>query len=405
MNRWNTLTLAPHRVHFLAGMTSLLVASAWWAVHLLARYTGTPLAALDLRVAPIWAHGFLMLFVVLPTFLFGFLFTTFPRWMNGPAVPRAYYVSSATLLGLATPAWLAGVHFGLVLQLLAAGLATAGLVTGLVALLRVLIDAQQVVSHAVVASTALAVGVVAVAGFGYGLWDANDFALHFAVRAALWGFLLPVFFAVCHRMIPFFSQNAISDYVAWRPLWMLVAVVGLAYTRLLLGTAGALDSLVIADAALLLLTATCAIRWTTSGARGNPLLWTLYAGFAWLPVAMALQTARDAGFALTGEWSLGRAPIHALGIGYFGGMLVAMVTRVTMGHSGRALAMDRVTLACFLGVQFAAIARVCSEVVMAPEAIRDFLLGSMLAWLLAFGVWTARHGGIYLSPRSDGKTG
>ena len=405
MNRWNTLTLAPHRVHFLAGMTSLLVASTWWAVHLFARYTGTPLAALDLRLAPIWAHSFLMLFVVLPTFLFGFLFTTFPRWMNGPAVPRARYVSTATLLGLATPAWLAGVHFGLVPQLVAAALATAGLLTGLVALLRVLMDAQQVVSHGIVASTALAVGVVAAAGFGYGLWDANDFVLHFAVRTALWGCLLPVFFAVCHRMIPFFSQNAVSGYVAWRPLWILVAVVGLAYTRLLLGTAGALDSLVVADAALLLLTATCAIRWTSLRARGNPLLWTLYAGFAWLPVAMALQTARDAGFALTGEWPLGRAPIHALGIGFFGGMLVAMVTRVTMGHSGRALAMDRVTLACFLGVQFAAVARVCGEIVTAPEAIRDFLLGSMLLWLIAFGVWTARHGGIYLSPRSDGKPG
>jgi uncharacterized protein involved in response to NO len=405
MNRWKILTLSPHRLHFFCGMTSLLVASAWWAVHLVARYTGTPLAALELRLAPIWAHSFLMLFAVLPTFMFGFLFTTFPRWMNGPAVPRASYVATAVLLGLATPVWLTGVHFGLSLQLAAAALATAGLAVGLVALLRVLIDAQQVVAHGVVASTALAVGVVAAAGFGYGLWDANDFALHFAVRAALWGFLLPVFFAVCHRMIPFFSQNAISGYVAWRPRWMLVAVVVLAYARLLLGTAGALDLLVIADAALLLLVATCALRWTSPGARGNPLLWTLYAGFAWLPVAMALQTARDAGFALTGQWPLGRAPIHALGIGFFGSMLVAMVTRVTMGHSGRALAMDRATLWCFVGVQLAAVARVCSEVVTAPEAIRDSLLGSMLAWLLAFGVWSGRHGGIYLSPRSDGRPG
>jgi uncharacterized protein involved in response to NO len=120
---------------------------------------------------------------------------------------------------------------------------------------------------------------------------------------------------------------------------------------------------------------------------------------------MALQTARDTGFALTGEWPLGRAPIHALGIGFFGGMLVAMVTRVTLGHSGRALAMDRVTLACALGVQFAAVARILSEVATAPDTIRNFLLGSMLAWLAAFGVWTARHGGIYLAPRSDGKPG
>jgi uncharacterized protein involved in response to NO len=405
MSRWKTVTLAPHRLHFLVGMASLLVASAWWAVHLLARYTGTPPAALDLEVAPIWAHSFLMLFTVLPSFVFGFLFTTFPRWMNGPAVPRASCVATATLLALATLTWLAGIHAGLELQLLAVGLAAAGLVTGLVALLRVLIDAEQVVSHALVAITGLAVGVVTVAGFGYGLWDGNDFALHFAVRAALWGFLLPVFFAVCHRMIPFFSQNAIPGYVAWRPLWVLVAVTTLAYARLLLGTAGALRSLVLVDGALLLLTATCAIRWTSLHARGNPLLWTLYAGFAWLPVAMALQTARDAGFVLTGEWPLGRAPIHALGIGYFGGMLVAMVTRVTLGHSGRALRMDRVTLACFLGVQLAALARVAGEVVTAPEAIRDLLLGSMLVWLLAFGVWTARHGGIYLAPRSDGKPG
>ncbi len=405
MNRWKTLTLAPHRLHFFGGMASLLLASGWWAVHLVARYTGTPIWALDLQVAPIWAHGFLMLFVVLPSFMFGFLFTTFPRWMNGPAVPRTFYVPASVLLLSATLAWLAGTHFGLALQLLAVALAAAGLLTGLVALLRVLVDSQQLVSHAVVASIAIAVGTVSVAGFGYGLAEANDFALHFAVRAALWGFLLPVFFAVCHRMIPFFSQNAIPGYVAWRPLWMLIAVVALAYTRLLLGTAGTFDWLPVADVALVLLTATCAIRWTSFGARGNPLLWTLYAGVAWLPVAMVLQATRDAGFVLTGTWLLGRAPIHALGIGFFGSMLVAMVTRVTMGHSGRPLAMNRTTLACFVGVQAAAVMRVFSEVVAAPDAVRNLLLGSMFAWLAAFGTWSALNLGIYLSPRSDGKSG
>jgi uncharacterized protein involved in response to NO len=290
-------------------------------------------------------------------------------------------------------------------QLLAAALCTAALATGLVALLRVLLDAGQVVSHAVVCATALAVGTVALAGFGYGLLDANDFALHFAVRAALWGFLLPVFFAVCHRMVPFFSQNAVPGYVAWRPQWMLVAVVALAYARLLLGTAGALESLAVVDLALAILTATCAVRWTTLRARGNPLLWTLYAGFAWLPIAMALQAARDASFVLTGEWALGRAPIHALGVGFFGSMLVAMVTRVTMGHSGRPLRMDRAALACFVVIQLAACARVASEISAAPGAVRNLLLASAILWLGAFAVWTARHGGIYLTPRADGRPG
>jgi uncharacterized protein involved in response to NO len=374
-------------------------------VHLAARYTGFPLFALDLGVAPIWAHTFLMLFVVFPTFFFGFLFTTFPRWMNGPPVPRGAYVATAALLTLATAAWLVGLHAGPALRLAAIAIALAGLATGLAALQKVLIEAEQVVSHAVVVSIALAVGCVALAGFGWGTWRGNDFALHFAVRSALWGFLLPVFFAVCHRMVPFFSQNAVPGYVAWRPRWMLVAVVALAWARLLLGTVGELGSLAIVDAALVVLTATCAIRWTTLRARGNALLWTLYAAIAWLPVAMALQAARDGYFALTGEWTLGRAPIHALGMGFFGGLLVAMATRVTMGHSGRPLAMDRWALACFLAVQVATVARVAGEIATAPAAIRDLLLGSAILWLLAFGVWAARLSRIYLAPRADGRPG
>jgi uncharacterized protein involved in response to NO len=404
-SRWQSLTAAPHRTLFFCGTLNLIVASGWWLVHLVARYTGVPLFALDLAIAPIWAHSFLVLFTVLPTFIFGFLFTTFPRWMNGPEVPRTACVATAALQVAATLLWLAGVHHGTALQLAGATLSIAALAIGLVALLRVLIDARQVVSHAVVAATGLAVGIVSLAGFGYGLYVASDFVLHFAVRCALWGFLLPVFFAVCHRMIPFFSQNAIAGYVAWRPLWILVAVVGLAYARLLLGTAGALDSLVFLDLALAILTATCAVRWTSFGARGNPLLWTLYAGFAWLPIAMALQAGRDASFALTGQWALGRAPIHALGIGFFGGMLVAMVTRVTMGHSGRPLRMGPAALACFAGVQLAAVARVGSEIATAPAAIHSLLLGSAVLWLLAFGVWAFGHGGIYLAPRADGKPG
>jgi uncharacterized protein involved in response to NO len=403
--RWLVLTAAPHRYAFLCGLASLLAASGWWGLHLLARHTGTPLWALDLAIAPVWAHSFLMLFAVFPTFFLGFLFTTYPRWMNGPLVPRAWYVAAPSLLTAATAAWIVGVHAGPALQLAATGLAVAGLAVALVALLRVLLQADTLVSHAVVTSAAFAVGIVCAAGFGYGLRTADDFALHFAVRAALWGFLLPVFFAVCHRMVPFFSQGVVPGYVPWRPTWVLVAVVGLAWSRLVAGTAGLLGLLPWLDALLFLLTATCVLRWTSTRARGNPLLWTLYAACAWLPVAMLLQLARDASFSLTGAWVLGRAPIHALGMGYFGGLLVAMVTRVTVGHSGRPLAMDRATLVCFVALQAAAAARVASEIATAPATIRWLLLGSLAAWLAACATWAARHAPIYLAPRIDGRPG
>jgi uncharacterized protein involved in response to NO len=399
------LFAAPHRVSFFAGLLALAVATAWWGLHLVARYTGTPSWALVLHPAPIWAHAYLMLFVVFPTVFNGFLFTVFPRWMNGPLVTRFEYLATPALFAAALLSWLLGTFTGTSALLLACVFTAAAMLIALATLIRVLLAADQVVSHAVVVLIAYCVQVVALAGFTYGIATGNDFALHFAVRTSLWGGLLPVFFAVCHRMIPFFSQGVVVGYVPWRPTWVLVGVVALAYARLLLGTVGALALLPIADAALFGLAALCAWRWTTLKARGNALLWTLYAGYAWLPLAALLQLLRDASFALTGEWALGRAPVHALGMGFFGGMLVAMVTRVTMGHSGRPLRMDRATLTCFLVLQLGAASRVVSEIVTAPVIVQWTLLGSLLLWLGAVIAWAARVTPIYLTPRIDGKPG
>jgi uncharacterized protein involved in response to NO len=399
------LLASPHRTLFFTGLLSLLAASAWWGLHLVARSTGAPLFALVLQPAPLWAHAWLMLFAVLPAVFFGFLFTVFPRWMNGPSVGVSTYLPTAILFAAGTLLWLTGTFAGAPFLLLGCVATGAGLLLGTIGLFRVLLAAEQIVSHAVVVLIALCVQFVALAGFGWGIAASDDFVLHFAVRTSLWGGLLPVFFAVSHRMIPFFSQGTLQGYVPWRPLWILVAVVSLVYLRLLLGTAGLLEVLPLVDAALFVLTATCALRWTSLRARGNALLWTLYAGYAWLPVALLLQTVRDGGFALTGEWWLGRAPTHALGMGFCGGLLVAMVTRVTMGHSGRPLRMDGLTLACFLALQLGAASRVLSEVLAAPAAIQAFLLASVALWVGAIAVWVSRVAIIYLQPRIDGKPG
>ena len=233
---------------------------------------GAPLFALDLAIAPIWAHAFLMLFAVFPTVIFGFLFTVYPRWMNGPGRARRYLPRNGRLVER-RHAGLARWHLRIpVFAACRLRVRRLGLVIGIAELIRVLVAAPQIVSHAIVTLLALCVQLVALAGFTYGVAQHDDIALHYAARVALWGGLLPVFFAVCHRMIPFFSQNVVPGYVAWRPLWILVAVVALAYARLLIGAIGALAVLPFIDAALFVLTALCAVRWTASRARGNPLL-------------------------------------------------------------------------------------------------------------------------------------
>jgi uncharacterized protein involved in response to NO len=92
-------------------------------------------------------------------------------------------------------------------------------------------------------------------------------------------------------------------------------------------------------------------------------------------------------------------------MGYFGSLMIAMVTRVTQGHSGGPLVMGHVALASFLAVQAAATARILSELVVAPGAVRWLLFGSLAAWLAGTGTLAMRNAGIYLAPRTDGRPG
>jgi hypothetical protein len=178
---------------------------------------GVPLFALDLTIAPIWAHAFLMLFAVFPLVIFGFLFTVYPRWMNGPLVRRAVYLTTASTMSAGTLAWLVGTYANGPWLLVGCALVGIGLAVGIAELIRVLVAAPQAVSHAVVTLLALCVELVALSGFAYGVLRHEDIALHYAVRVALWGGLLPVFFAVSHRMIPFLLDQCRAGLRAVAP--------------------------------------------------------------------------------------------------------------------------------------------------------------------------------------------
>ena len=142
-------------------------------------------------------------------------------------------------------------------------------------------------------------------------------------------------------------------------------------------------------------------RWWPRGPKPG-LLGVLFVGLAWLPAAFALYTIQSLLYASTGVFLLGRAPAHALFVGFFGSVLIAMVTRVTQGHSGRPLAMPKVAWFAFGAIQLVTLARVFAEVLPDGGAWQAV---AALGWLLAFAPWVARIGRIYLAPRADGKAG
>ena len=242
------------------------------------------------------------------------------------------------------------------------------------------------------------VGMLAWLGFMLG---ASPLWAFVSIKMGTFGLLLPVYFTVAHRMFPFFAGNVVKGYVAWRPLWLLAAAWPLLLLHLALELVHAYGWLWVADVPLLGLFVLALWRWWPRG-EAPRILSVLFIGLAWLPVAVALYATQSIGYLLTGVYMLGRAPAHALFIGFFGSVLIAMVTRVTQGHSGRPMVMPGVAWYAFWAIQAVAVVRVFAEVMPDGSA---WQAAAAVGWLLAFVPWVARIGRIYLAPRADGKAG
>jgi uncharacterized protein involved in response to NO len=282
----------------------------------------------------------------------------------------------------------------------------AGYLIGIVTLAGVLRAAGNRIDHARSCLLALCLGALGLIAFIAYLFGAPDDCAQLAIRIGTFGLLLPIFFSVTHRMMPFFSGNVVPGYKVIRPRWSLPLVWVLLLAHLLLDWRGAPGWLWLVDVPLALVFAWHALAWQPWKAMRPGLLAVLHLAFAWLPLAFALYAVQDVIYARSGQLLFVRAPLHALAIGYFGSMLVAMVTRVTQGHSGRPLQMGAVAWLCFVLLQVVVLLRLRAE--FGGGADYNPYLWLVIAacgWLLAFLPWVLRSAWIYLRPRVDGKPG
>jgi uncharacterized protein involved in response to NO len=394
------LLAAPHRAMFFVGASLLVAGMCWWLWVLLASWRGWPLAAQPMPVG--WMHGFFMQYATLPPFVMGFLLTVFPRWMNVETVPRRTY---AAVFGLMlTGAALVLMAACGVPHMLPAGLAVM-LLGWLVALWTLAVRLRQHGFRDIWARSAwcaLAMGAMGLTLVLCASLGAPPTWIVVASRIATFGFLLPVYFTVAHRMVPFFSGNVVPGYRVVRPAWSLLAVWACALGHLVLDLSGLRAWRWLADAPMTALLLWQWLAWQPWKARRPGLLLVLYIALAWLPLSFLLYTVDSLHVLATGEDSRALAPLHALTIGFFSAMLVAMVTRVTHGHSGRPLAMGRIPWIAFLGMQLTALIRVVGEYTTQPW---PWYIAAATLWLLALTPWAVRSLWIYLTPRRDGAPG
>lgn len=170
-----------------------------------------------------WLHALVVQYLVLPSFIFGFLLTVFPRWMGLPDLPRWRSLPVGVgLMGgqLAILLSAAGWEAGFVVGLLTA---TAGWTAGLIVLGRQLFLESGRTWHARSCFAGLLVGYVGLLCFAAFALGANASLALVSIKLGGIGLLLPVYLTVAHRMFPFFAANTVAGYTpcvrcrGWRP--------------------------------------------------------------------------------------------------------------------------------------------------------------------------------------------
>ena len=131
--------------------------------------------------------------------------------------------------------------------------------------------------------------------------------------------------------------------------------------------------------------------------RQEPLLWILHVSILWVPVSLFLLAGTLFAGWPSNAWS------HAAGTGAVACLILGVIARVALGHSGRPLVLPKGMVLAFVAIHLAALIRVLTAFEIIPW--HPGIGSSTLLWLFAFGMFLYRYTGILASPRPDGREG
>jgi uncharacterized protein involved in response to NO len=138
--------------------------------------------------------------------------------------------------------------------------------------------------------------------------------------------------------------------------------------------------------------------WKPLRTLGTPLVWILHLGYAWIGVGFLLLALASLGLGAPST------AFHALAVGSMAGLIIGMMTRTTLGHTGRMLKTGRAEPAMYGLLQAGALLRVLAG--FAPGMWRErALLLSGLCWTLSFALFIAVYAPYLMRARIDGKEG
>jgi uncharacterized protein involved in response to NO len=389
MKTLSVLVAEAFRPFFLGGALFVAALMTLWVARL-AGWNASPLGW-----DPIAWHAHEMVYGFVPAAIAGFLLTAVPVWTQSPRVRGA---KLAAVFGV----WAAGrLVMTVPLGLSAAGIAIVDLAF-LPAL--ALCIARPILAGGKIPKIVFPLLLLLMfLGNALTHWQQIDPEAGTGRLGLRIGIYVIVLFIVIigGRIVPVFTQNAFRrdgiDQTVRRGPRLAQVSVGITAVFFIVD-AGALStelSMLFGAAAALALFIRWA-GWQPLATAYDPLLWSLQLGYLWVPIGIALIAAAKATPIV--PWSAG---IHALTAGAMGTMILAVMTRVSLGHTGRRLQALRGAVIAYVLVTVGAIGRVGAA--WFPElGIRGLILSGIL-WAAAYAVFFATYARILLSPRVDAR--
>lgn len=357
-----------------AGVWALAAVAIW-----LAAFQG--LVSIPTAFGPVAWHAHEMIFGFVPAAIAGFLLTAMPNWTGRRPIqgrPLAILftlwlagraaVGSSALIGAGTAAVLdlafLATLFGTALREIVAGRNWRNLpITVFLAAL----FAANVLTHL------QAIGVSATGAVGQRL----GIAVVVILISLIGGRIIPNFTRNWLRLRGATRMPAEHGALDNASIAILIAAL-LAWVAAPHSPVSGIGLTLAAALALLRLA-----RWQGCRTLSEPLLWSLHVGYAWVPAGLFLLGASF--FVPRLSANIG---VHALTAGAIGSMTLAVMTRATLGHSGRALTADRWTAAIYVFVAAAAVLRIAAPIL--AESYLPLLWASAAAWIAAFGIFAIR---------------
>ncbi|WP_323918364.1 NnrS family protein [Aeromonas caviae] len=206
------------------------------------------------------------------------------------------------------------------------------------------------------------------------------------------------------RVIPFFTARATEtekalplpwlECIALASLWLILLLWLVLPTQWVIGIQMFPLYIVAAGAHLYR-----QLRWRPGITVAQPLLWSLHLAYLFIPLGLTALAARTAGWPI----ALSLAS-HLFSAGSMGAMILGMIARVSLGHSGRALQIGRRITAAFALVILSALLRVLLPLFWPDLTLTGWNLSGW-SWVAAYGLFVWVYTPILTSPRADGRPG